>query len=91
MLQNLINWTNVPKAVKNNFSCCKQILLVSITNTHCFCGYEVFGIDSQNDDPKRFMFPKNFATAFLSDKEAYLKWILGKFVDKFALGFINEY
>ena len=90
-LQNLINRTNVPKVVKNNYSAASKFYsLVLEAHIVCAC-MQFFGMGNQGDDPKLFEFPENLVTAHLDDKKAYLKRVVGKFVDKFPLGFINEH
>lgn len=90
-LQNLINRTNVPKVVKNNYSAANKFYSL-VLEAHIVCaGMQFFGMENQGDDPKLFEFPENLAIAQLDDKKAYLKRVVGNFVDKFALGFINEH
>lgn len=90
-LQNLINRTNVPKVVKSNYSAASKFYLL-VLEAHIVCaGMQFFRMECQSDAPKKFQFPADLATSHTAEKKAYLNGVVGKFVNKFALGFINDH
>ena len=90
-LQNLINRTNVPKVVKNNYAAARNFFSVVLEAHLIVAGMQYFGMDERTDSPTKNAPPDGIATSSSTEKKAYLKSIIGNFVDKFVLGFINDH
>jgi hypothetical protein len=90
-LQNLINRTNVPKVVKNNYAGARKFFSVVLEAHIIVAGLKFFGMNERTDTPTKNGPPEGLMTASSVEKKAYIQSAFGKFVDLFALGFINDH
>ena len=90
-LQNLINRTNVPKMVKNNYAGARKFFSVVLEAHLIVAGLKFFGMNEITDTPTKNGPPQGLMTASSMEKKAYIQSTFGKLVDLYALGFINDH
>ena len=88
-LQNLINRSNVPKVVKNNYAGARTFFSVVLEAHLIATGLQFFGMNERTDTPTKKWFTRSH-DCLICWKKVYIKSTFGKFVDSFALGFIND-
>ena len=89
-LQNLINRSNVPKLVKNNYAAARKFFSVVFEAHVIVAAMQYFGMNERTDAPTKNAPPASLTTASSDEKKRYIKSVFGKFVNTFALGFINN-
>lgn len=89
-LENLINRTNIPKLVKNNYAAVRNFFSVVFEAHVIVAGMQFFGMKKVSDAPTKNVPPESLTSASSVERKDYIKSAIGKFVDTFALGFINN-
>ena len=80
-LQNLINRTNVPKMVKNNYAGARKFFSVVLEAHLIVAGLKFFGMNEITDTPTKNGPPQGLMTASSMEKKAYIQSEFGKLVD----------